>query len=109
MTKKGYIMLSKSCKLTCFYFTLLFSSIHPAIANETPSTPIVMYNFKVQQALSQADGRTKEAWLYNNQLPGPVIKVPKGTKLNINVQDHLKVPTSIHWHGMYQLGTWTMD
>jgi FtsP/CotA-like multicopper oxidase with cupredoxin domain len=32
-----------------------------------------------------------------------------GQKLRIRVNNHLSTPTSVHWHGMHQPGTWQMD
>ncbi len=55
------------------------------------------------------DGRTKEIWGYNGQLPGPTIRAKEGDTLRVNVVNELGVPTTVHWHGMYQKGTWRMD
>src|SRR5262245_37521323 len=55
------------------------------------------------------DGREREIWGYNGQFPGPTIRVKEGDTLRVKVINELKVPTSIHWHGMHQPGTWQMD
>jgi FtsP/CotA-like multicopper oxidase with cupredoxin domain len=55
------------------------------------------------------DGRSREVWGYNGRLPGPVIRVKEGETLRVKVVNELAVPTSVHWHGMHQPGTWTMD
>ncbi len=55
------------------------------------------------------DGRSREVWGYNGQLPGPVIRAREGETLRVKVVNDLGVPTSVHWHGMHQPGTWTMD
>jgi multicopper oxidase len=55
------------------------------------------------------DGRIKEVWGYDGQLPGPVVRAKEGETLRIRVLNDLRVPTSVHWHGMHQPGTWTMD
>jgi FtsP/CotA-like multicopper oxidase with cupredoxin domain len=55
------------------------------------------------------DGRSKEIWGYNGQLPGPLLRAKEGEMLRIKVVNELKVPTSVHWHGMHQPGTWQMD
>ncbi len=46
---------------------------------------------------------------YDGKIPGPVIRAKEGQTLKIKVSNGLKVPTSIHWHGMHQPGTWQMD
>lgn len=55
------------------------------------------------------DGRSREVWGYNGQIPGPVIRAKLGETLRIKVVNGLAVPTSVHWHGMHQPGTWQMD
>ena len=55
------------------------------------------------------DGRQRVIWCYNGQLPGPVIRAKLGEKLSIQVRNGLDVPTTVHWHGMHQIGTWRMD
>lgn len=56
------------------------------------------------------DGRSREVWGYNGRLPGPVLRVKEGDTLRVKVVNDLgDVPTSVHWHGMHQPGTWQMD
>src|SRR5262249_9332191 len=55
------------------------------------------------------DGREREIWGYNGRFPGPTIRVKEGETVRVKVINELKVPTSIHWHGMHQPGTWRMD
>lgn len=47
-----------------------------------------------------APGKTVEAWGFNNQVPGPTIKVQKGDTVVIKVKNNLQEPTIIHWHGL---------
>lgn len=47
-----------------------------------------------------APGKTVEAWGFNKQLPGPVLKAKKGDTLVVKVKNHLEEPTIIHWHGI---------
>ncbi len=39
-------------------------------------------------------------WSYNDQIPGPVIRAKEGSLLNIDVENRLSEPTSVHWHGL---------
>ena len=41
-----------------------------------------------------------EAYAFNQQVPGPRIRVTEGDRVRINVTNNLPEPTSIHWHGM---------
>lgn len=47
-----------------------------------------------------APGKTIEAWGFNKQVPGPVLKANVGDTLVIRVTNNLKEPTMIHWHGL---------
>ncbi|WP_454007720.1 multicopper oxidase family protein [Alcaligenes sp. Marseille-Q7550] len=47
-----------------------------------------------------ADGRQTEAWLYNGQLPGPLIELTEGDEVDIEFVNQLDQATTIHWHGL---------
>lgn len=38
-------------------------------------------------------------WTFNNSIPGPEIRVKLGDTVKINLENELKEPVSIHWHG----------
>jgi FtsP/CotA-like multicopper oxidase with cupredoxin domain len=41
-----------------------------------------------------------EAWAYNGQVPGPVIRGRVGERIRLVVTNELPEPTTIHWHGL---------
>lgn len=41
-----------------------------------------------------------EVWAYNQQVPGPVIRIQLGDTLKVNLINKLPQPTTIHWHGI---------
>ncbi|MDE2264707.1 MAG: multicopper oxidase domain-containing protein [Alphaproteobacteria bacterium] len=45
-------------------------------------------------------GVTVEAWGYNHQVPGPLLRFYVGEKVEIVVHNQLPQPTTVHWHGM---------
>jgi manganese oxidase len=45
-------------------------------------------------------GKKVEAWTYNQQLPGPEIRVTEGDKVRINVTNKLDESTAVHFHGL---------
>jgi FtsP/CotA-like multicopper oxidase with cupredoxin domain len=45
-------------------------------------------------------GKKVEAWTYNQQLPGPEIRVTEGDKVRINITNKLDESTAIHFHGL---------
>jgi len=42
-----------------------------------------------------------EAWSFNGEVPGPTIRVTEGDTVRVTVENHLPVPTSVHWHGLH--------
>jgi FtsP/CotA-like multicopper oxidase with cupredoxin domain len=47
-----------------------------------------------------APGQTVEAWTYNNQLPGPQIRVREGDRVRLIVKNELPESTAVHFHGL---------
>jgi FtsP/CotA-like multicopper oxidase with cupredoxin domain len=46
-----------------------------------------------------APGKTIEAWGFNNQIPGPVLKAKVGDTMVVRVTNNLHESTMVHWHG----------
>ena len=79
-------------------------SAFSALASST-----VEYELNVGPREADPDGRRRKIWCYNGQLPGPLVRARLGQTLRIKVTNQLAVPTSVHWHGLHQPGTWQMD
>ncbi|HST08697.1 MAG TPA: multicopper oxidase domain-containing protein [Gemmatimonadaceae bacterium] len=47
-----------------------------------------------------APGQTVEAWAYNDQIPGPQIRVREGDRVRIVLKNELSESTVIHFHGL---------
>lgn len=47
-----------------------------------------------------ADGKTIQAWGFDKQLAGTVLKARRGDRLIVKVKNELPEPTVIHWHGI---------
>ena len=45
-------------------------------------------------------GKTVEAWAYNDQLPGPQIRVTQGDRVRVIVKNELTESTCVHFHGV---------
>ena len=56
-----------------------------------------------------APGETVETWLYNDQYPGPELRVEEGDRVRITVKNDLDAGTTVHWHGMSLPSTNEMD
>lgn len=44
--------------------------------------------------------RTVAAYAYNNQVPGPMIRIRQGDRIRVIVTNNLPETTSVHWHGL---------
>ncbi|KAG8726264.1 hypothetical protein FRC12_023551, partial [Ceratobasidium sp. 428] len=51
------------------------------------------------------DGTTKESWLINGQTPGPHLVWDEGDTIIATVVNKGPESTTMHWHGMQQIGT----
>src|SRR6476469_8581612 len=47
-----------------------------------------------------APGQTVEAWAYNEQIPGPQIRVREGDRVRVTLRNELTESTVIHFHGL---------
>ena len=45
-------------------------------------------------------GQTVEAWAYNEQVPGPQIRVREGDRVRLVVKNELPESTAVHFHGV---------
>ncbi len=62
---------------------------------------VIAYNLNASEFIWDiAPGKCIEAWGFNEQVPGPVLKAKVGDTLVITVTNNLKEPTMIHWHGL---------
>jgi FtsP/CotA-like multicopper oxidase with cupredoxin domain len=37
---------------------------------------------------------------YNGQVPGPMLRAPRGATLHVEVVNRMAIPTAVHWHGL---------
>lgn len=45
-------------------------------------------------------GTRTDVWTYNGGVPGPEIRVNRGTRVIVHFTNRLSEPTTIHWHGL---------
>ena len=41
-----------------------------------------------------------KGYAFNNQIPGPRLRVTQGDRVRIKVTNHLPGSTTVHWHGL---------
>jgi CopA family copper-resistance protein len=76
----------------------------PAFAAGSISEPAVLtgshFDLVVDETPVNFTGRSSVATAINGSIPGPLLKWREGDTVTISVTNRLKVPTSIHWHGL---------
>ena len=58
------------------------------------------YNLNLNYKQVNYTGVISTAMAINNQVPGPALYFKVGDWVNINVHNHLRVGTALHWHGL---------
>ena len=76
----------------------------PAFASSSLSEPAVLtgshFDLVVAETPVNFTGRSSVATAINGSIPGPLLKWREDDTVTISVTNRLKVPTSIHWHGV---------
>jgi FtsP/CotA-like multicopper oxidase with cupredoxin domain len=66
-----------------------------------PDPHIVEVNLEAGIArVEYAPHQYVEAWTYNGDIPGPLIRVHVGDRLIVHFKNNLPKPSTVHWHGM---------
>lgn len=71
-----------------------------AAATPTPSTPDRLVPAFAKTALLGPNAPATGVWAYNGKVPGPEIRLRVGQQLQIDLDNQLNHPTTLHWHGM---------
>ncbi|GAB2562391.1 copper resistance system multicopper oxidase [Dyella jejuensis] len=58
------------------------------------------FALEIGQATVNYTGRRSLATTVNGRLPGPTLRWKEGSHVRLSVTNRLRVPTSIHWHGI---------
>jgi len=109
----GRLTRRNFCKLTAAAagVTLVPSAGFRAAADSAPREVVHDFTVRAVTRTPWPDGVAKKGGmiLVNDSLPGPTIRAREGDTIVVRVKNALPEGTSIHWHGMTQLGTWQMD
>jgi FtsP/CotA-like multicopper oxidase with cupredoxin domain len=76
----------------------------PAFAMKSVGEPAVLtgshFDLVIDETRVNFTGRNAVATAINGSIPGPLLRWREGDTVTISVTNRLKVPTSIHWHGV---------
>lgn len=46
------------------------------------------------------EGRPLVMFAFNEQIPGPLLRVPQGSTITVLLENHIDWPLTVHWHGI---------
>lgn len=95
--KKGGLALGLSCAL--------------GLALAAPAhAELRTFELTVEEVeIEVAPGFTYKVWGYNGQVPGPLLRVDEGDEVEVTMINNSTLSHTIHWHGIFQTGTWQGD
>jgi FtsP/CotA-like multicopper oxidase with cupredoxin domain len=80
--------------------SVVLAFVFPAVmAAAQPQTVEVNLEAKIAR-VTISPGHEVEAWTYNGDIPGPVIRAKVGDRLIVHFKNSLPQPTTVHWHGV---------
>lgn len=82
-----------------FIATTAATAILPLPAFAAPNAFQLKAEEVTQQVLPEGDGATTMLG-FNGSMPGPELKVRRGERVNIDVENGLDEGTAVHWHGI---------
>lgn len=75
-----------------------------AWALTSPGQPVALsgtdFVLDIAETSVNFTGTTRPAFTVNGGIPGPLLRMREGSTVNLRVTNHLRVPSSIHWHGI---------
>ncbi|WP_428085980.1 copper resistance system multicopper oxidase [Candidatus Thioglobus sp.] len=77
--------------------SLLFANVGNKISSTLTGN---VFNLNIGKQAVNFTGTARIATTVNNSLPAPLLKFKEGEMITLNVTNHLKEDTSIHWHGL---------
>jgi CopA family copper-resistance protein len=76
----------------------------PTWALTSPGQPTVLggtdFALEIVETPGNFTGVTRPATTVNGGIPGPILRWKEGTTVTLRVTNRLRMPTSIHWHGI---------
>lgn len=75
--------------------------IPPLLENKSSDPNTADFTLNAEEGITSFfPGIKTETYGYNGNFLGPVIRVKKGEKVNIHVNNQLSEETTVHWHGL---------
>jgi FtsP/CotA-like multicopper oxidase with cupredoxin domain len=58
------------------------------------------FELRIAPVSKRLGGSTVRMLAYNGSIPGPTLKVPEGSEVVVNVENHGDIEATVHWHGL---------
>ena len=73
----------------------LISDVQVAILSNNAT-----FELSADMITNTIDGKILDMYGYNDQTPGPLIKVQQGDNIKVQFTNNIDYPTTVHWHGL---------
>lgn len=88
------------------------SAVHEGVDMVKPTEVVELkdgdvFDLEASIVTQEVGNRMVKRLAYNGQIPGPVLKVEKGSKVTVNFKNSIDMETALHSHGLR--GDWKMD
>jgi FtsP/CotA-like multicopper oxidase with cupredoxin domain len=71
-------------------------------ARESPATPAADFTLYISPVeIEIAPGRIIKTTGYSGSAPGPLLRLPEGKRVTIEVRNDTSEPEFVHWHGLF--------
>ena len=105
-------MILQRCALRAYLVKVIFAA-SASLCIVSPRTALAetrQFSMVIEDTiLKLVDKQTFYAFSFNGQSPGPLLHVKEGDDVEIEIENQTTLPHTIHWHGLYQRGTWKND
>lgn len=105
-------MILQRCALRAHLVKVIFAA-SASLCIVSPRTALAetrQFSMVIEDTiLKLVDKQTFYAFSFNGQSPGPLFHVKEGDDVEIEIENQTTLPHTIHWHGLYQRGTWKND
>ncbi len=105
-------MILQRCALRAHLVKVLFAASASLciVSSRTALAETRQFSMIIEDTiLKLVDKQTFYAFSFNGQSPGPLLHVKEGDDVEIEIENQTTLPHTIHWHGLYQRGTWKND
>lgn len=77
----------------------------PEMTGQSGPAGLRQYVLRLQQGSSElVAGLKTSTWGFNGPLLGPTLRIPQGRPIHIRIENTLKQPSTVHWHGAHVPG-----